>query len=171
MHLSFLLTASTLISIAFSAPAPPTPPAPAAKAPAPGKPAPKPTPSPPSPPTPPTPVGPGSNGTTNLDGDLSNGFTINQGLAKVWRSGTLQLAACFGKYHGTMSKDLEKAAKKEQKQQLKASKRNDKRTPVAAVTPGQVTATPEAYDQEYLCPVTVGGQLLNLDFDTGSADL
>jgi hypothetical protein len=27
------------------------------------------------------------------------------------------------------------------------------------------------YDSEYLCPVTVGGQMLNLDFDTGSSDL
>lgn len=29
----------------------------------------------------------------------------------------------------------------------------------------------EQYDQSYLCPVTIGGQTLNLDFDTGSADL
>jgi aspergillopepsin I len=27
------------------------------------------------------------------------------------------------------------------------------------------------YDSEYLCPVTVGSQTLNLDFDTGSSDL
>ena len=26
-------------------------------------------------------------------------------------------------------------------------------------------------DSEYLCPVTIGGQTLNLDFDTGSSDL
>jgi len=36
---------------------------------------------------------------------------------------------------------------------------------------GSVTATPAAQDVEYLCPVTIGGQTLNLDFDTGSADL
>lgn len=36
---------------------------------------------------------------------------------------------------------------------------------------GSVTATPDADDVEYLCPVDVGGQTLNLDFDTGSADL
>lgn len=29
----------------------------------------------------------------------------------------------------------------------------------------------QQYDSEYLCPVTVGGQTLNLDFDTGSSDL
>jgi aspergillopepsin I len=41
----------------------------------------------------------------------------------------------------------------------------------AAAADGSVTATPEQYDSEYLCPVTIGGQTLNLDFDTGSADL
>ncbi|KAK5128899.1 hypothetical protein LTR85_000232 [Meristemomyces frigidus] len=41
----------------------------------------------------------------------------------------------------------------------------------AAVQSGQVAANPEAYDESYLCPVSVGGQTLNLDFDTGSADL
>lgn len=41
----------------------------------------------------------------------------------------------------------------------------------AANNDGTVTATPEEYDAEYLCPVTLGGQTLNLDFDTGSSDL
>ncbi|KAF2666170.1 aspartic protease pep1 [Microthyrium microscopicum] len=41
----------------------------------------------------------------------------------------------------------------------------------AAAQQGAVTATPEQYDSEYLCPVTVGANTLNLDFDTGSADL
>ena len=35
----------------------------------------------------------------------------------------------------------------------------------------EVTSTPESNDSEYLTPVTVGGQQLTLDFDTGSADL
>lgn len=41
----------------------------------------------------------------------------------------------------------------------------------AAVQSGSVTANPEQYDESYLCPVSVGGQTLQLDFDTGSADL
>src|SRR5277367_3397440 len=41
----------------------------------------------------------------------------------------------------------------------------------AAAAQGSVIATPEQYDSEYLCPVDIGGQTLNLDFDTGSADL
>lgn len=41
----------------------------------------------------------------------------------------------------------------------------------AAAQSGSVKATPEMYDQAYLCPVSIGGKTLNLDFDTGSADL
>lgn len=36
---------------------------------------------------------------------------------------------------------------------------------------GTVVVTPNSYDQEYLAPVYIGGQLLNLDIDTGSSDL
>ncbi|KAI2789397.1 Penicillopepsin-1 [Penicillium oxalicum] len=41
----------------------------------------------------------------------------------------------------------------------------------AAVQSGAATTTPTEYDEEYLTPVTIGGTTLNLDFDTGSADL
>ncbi|KAL8824685.1 MAG: hypothetical protein Q9170_008077 [Blastenia crenularia] len=41
----------------------------------------------------------------------------------------------------------------------------------AAGNDGSVTTTPTQFDSEYLTPVTIGGQELNLDFDTGSSDL
>ena len=41
----------------------------------------------------------------------------------------------------------------------------------AAAVTGSVVASPEQYDVEYLEQVTVGAQTLELDFDTGSADL
>lgn len=41
----------------------------------------------------------------------------------------------------------------------------------AASNDGTVSAAPSDFDSQYLTPVTVGGQNLNLDFDTGSADL
>jgi aspergillopepsin I len=43
---------------------------------------------------------------------------------------------------------------------------------VASGNDGSVTATPgDAYDAEYLCPVSIDGQTLALQFDSGSADL
>ncbi|KAJ5160182.1 uncharacterized protein N7482_007186 [Penicillium canariense] len=41
----------------------------------------------------------------------------------------------------------------------------------AAAESGSAITTPENNDEEYLTPVDVGGTTLNLDFDTGSADL
>jgi hypothetical protein len=41
----------------------------------------------------------------------------------------------------------------------------------AAAAESSVIATPSEYDFRYFCPVTIGGQPLNLQFDTGSADL
>ncbi|KAI1762660.1 acid protease [Hypoxylon sp. FL1150] len=44
-------------------------------------------------------------------------------------------------------------------------------TAAASNGTGTVTATPEANDVEYLAPVDIGGQTINLDFDSGSSDL
>ncbi|KAK3073654.1 hypothetical protein LTR53_004560 [Teratosphaeriaceae sp. CCFEE 6253] len=43
-------------------------------------------------------------------------------------------------------------------------------TSTASGDVGEVSAVPENNESEYLSPVTIGGQSLNLDFDTGSAD-
>ena len=36
---------------------------------------------------------------------------------------------------------------------------------------GEVNNDPTQYDSEYLSPITIGGQPIMVDFDTGSADL
>lgn len=35
----------------------------------------------------------------------------------------------------------------------------------------KVTASAQEADAEFLSPITIGGQTVNLDFDTGSADM
>jgi aspergillopepsin I len=75
-------------------------------------------------------------------------FTVNQGPEKPYQAGPVILQKAYSKYNKIATEAVQKAASN-----------------------GSVTATPEQYDAEYLCPVTIGGQTLNLDFDTGSADL
>jgi hypothetical protein len=41
----------------------------------------------------------------------------------------------------------------------------------ASVNDSSVVATPGSNDVEYTCPVTIGKQVFQLDFDTGSSDL
>lgn len=78
-------------------------------------------------------------------------FSIQQSVRKpVLLSGPAQLASTYTKYKKAAPEDVKAAA---------------------AANDGTVTASPEEYDSEYLCPVTIGGQTLNLDFDTGSSDL
>ncbi|KAL8909716.1 MAG: hypothetical protein Q9207_000025 [Kuettlingeria erythrocarpa] len=75
-------------------------------------------------------------------------FIIHQSIPKPFKkSGPAAVLATYGKYNGTAPEDVVEAA---------------------ATNDGVVTTTPQQYDMEYLTPVTVGGQVLNLDFDTGS---
>ena len=77
------------------------------------------------------------------------GFTINQAVAKPFLPGPVQIQRAYSKFGVAVPEDVA----------------------AAAAGDGSVAATPEQYDAEYLCPVNIGGQTLNLDFDTGSADL
>ncbi|KAI9893297.1 MAG: Type I transmembrane sorting receptor [Vezdaea aestivalis] len=77
-------------------------------------------------------------------------FTIIQTAIPVLRNGPASFVKALGKYGTHIPPDLRSAV---------------------AGGSGTVTATPEANDVEYLCPVSIGGQILNLDFDTGSSDL
>ncbi|KAL9075017.1 MAG: hypothetical protein Q9161_001948 [Pseudevernia consocians] len=87
-------------------------------------------------------------------------FTVPQGPPKLQGrkiAGPIALARVYGKYAkiGANAPATVNAA---------ASK-------AAGTDDGTVVASPEQYDQAYLESVTVGGQTLNLDFDTGSSDL
>lgn len=48
---------------------------------------------------------------------------------------------------------------------------NEKLATAGGLGSGEVTATPVNHDSEYICPVTIGGQTLNVNIDTGSSDL
>ena len=74
-------------------------------------------------------------------------FTVHEDVAKPFTSVPVLLCRTYQKFGVACPPDIEAAAG------------------------SSVTATPEQYNAEYLCPVTIGGQTLNLDFDTGSADL
>ncbi|ETN38819.1 uncharacterized protein HMPREF1541_06858 [Cyphellophora europaea CBS 101466] len=77
------------------------------------------------------------------------GFTINQKIAKPFQAPAVQLRRVYEKYNVAVPADVSKAAQDD----------------------GSVAANPEDGDVEYLSPVEIGGQTVNLDFDTGSADL
>lgn len=82
-------------------------------------------------------------------------FQIEQvATGKVFKSGPLALMKAYNKYA-----------------KVGAVAPANVVSAAAAVQTGEVAANPEQYDESYLCPVSVGGQTLNLDFDTGSADL
>ncbi|KAH6651391.1 aspartic peptidase domain-containing protein [Chaetomium tenue] len=76
------------------------------------------------------------------------------------RSGPVQLAKIYHKYHAPLPDDLKAAVRRIRSNTLKRSN-------------GTVETNPEANDVEYLTPVSIGTpeQVLNLDFDTGSSDL
>lgn len=84
----------------------------------------------------------------------SHSFKVDQvtSAKKTLRSGPIQVQKTLNKFGVTVPESINAAA-------------------AAAAQQGSVSATPEQYDSEYLCPVTVGSTTLNLDFDTGSADL
>ncbi|KAJ5101927.1 hypothetical protein NUU61_004149 [Penicillium alfredii] len=80
------------------------------------------------------------------------GFTVNQVSKTLTKSKTVNLpgiyANAISKYGGTVPSSVR-----------------------AAAASGSAVTTPEDNDIEYLTPVKIGGSTLNLDFDTGSADL
>ena len=75
------------------------------------------------------------------------------------RNGTAALLKAYAKHKLTPTKDFTAAF--HSALSSSTQKRQD----------GSAPAIPTEYDSEYLVSTSVGGQTLNLDFDTGSADL
>ncbi|KAK5806386.1 hypothetical protein VI817_000644 [Penicillium citrinum] len=79
-------------------------------------------------------------------------FTINQSVRPVTKTRTINLPGMYANALSKYGASIPASVK-------------------AAADSGSATTTPEDNDTEYLTPVNVGGTTLNLDFDTGSADL
>lgn len=78
-------------------------------------------------------------------------FIVHQMVPKPFKkSGPAEILSTYGKYNASAPENV-----------VKAAYAND----------GTVSADPTLYDTQYLSPVTIGGQTLNVDFDTGSSDL
>lgn len=83
--------------------------------------------------------------------DTKKAFTVHQSVVKPFvLSGPAAVLSTYNKFNVQAPADV-----------VAAAANND----------GTVSASPTEYDSQYLTPVTIGGQSLNLDFDTGSADL
>lgn len=80
------------------------------------------------------------------------GFSVTGSIAKPLPAAPIRLANVYAKYGKEIPANVAAAA-------------------AAAASTGSVPANPEASDVAYLSQVTIGGQSLTLDFDTGSADL
>jgi aspergillopepsin I len=77
------------------------------------------------------------------NGHSTKTFTVHQNAGKpVFKNGPLALANTYNKYKKAIPSNVAKAA--------------------AAAADGSVTTTPEPNDEEYLTPVSIGGQTLNL---------
>ena len=105
------------------------------------------------------------------DGSYSKVF--RQAIAPNQRNGVMSLDRTYRKY-GIASPQALSDLATQQKNAIasgSATITNEKVTASAGTGSGSVVANPMLHDQEYLSPVTIGGQTLNLDIDTGSADL
>lgn len=95
----------------------------------------------------------------------TGGFTVHQvpSNSKIQRIGASERLKTLQKF-GAVVPDHVKVA---------ATAAKKKASAADAQQSGAVATTPEVYDQEYLCPVSIGtpAQTLNLNFDTGSSDL
>ncbi|KAI1138214.1 eukaryotic aspartyl protease [Hypoxylon sp. FL0543] len=86
--------------------------------------------------------------------------------------GAMAIARAYSKYGASVSDDL-LATIEEILEELGLLGNTGAGNNTTDDPQGEVAATPQMFDTEYLCPVEIGTppQTLNLDFDTGSSDL
>ena len=72
---------------------------------------------------------------------------------------------------GLLESHKQQQKKKKKKSKGKGGAGAGNSTAAAGTQTGNVTNTPEDGDVEFLSPITVGGQEMVMDFDTGSSDL
>jgi hypothetical protein len=93
----------------------------------------------------------------------------------VRRDGTAALIKAYRKFGMPLPTELAAATERKTKHNGTSTAVTAKSNSTAAATngtgSGTVTATPEAGDVEFLSPVNIGGQTMNMDFDSGSSDL
>ena len=92
-------------------------------------------------------------------------------------SGTFQLNKALAKYGMPIPPTLSAALEARKKKGASTStSTTSSASGVSAASnstdeSGTVSATPESGDSEFLAPISIGGQSMNMDFDTGSSDL
>ncbi|KAK4202373.1 penicillopepsin [Triangularia verruculosa] len=89
-------------------------------------------------------------------------------------NGPRQLLKAYRKHSLPIPDGLEDAAERETQRRRSAKREimlKSANSNVKAANVGVVAATPELGDVEYLSPISIGGQTINVDFDSGSADL
>ena len=105
------------------------------------------------------------------DGSYSKSF--RQAVAPKLRNGVIELDRTFRKY-GIASPQALSDAVTEQKNAIVGGTNavtNEKVATGGGHGSGSVVANPMLHNSQYLSPVTIGGQTMNLDVDTGSSDL
>ena len=89
-------------------------------------------------------------------------------------SGVIAYEKAHKKFQWPMPEGLSEAAAASREKIATGSPQTgvyDKAVVTGGKSVGDVTVVPQPYNAEYLAAVTIGGQTLNLDVDTGSSDL
>lgn len=112
---------------------------------------------------------------------ITNDYTkIHQVAGKAWsdKTGHIALERIYRKYQWPLPPDLQQAAANDRIAIQSPSDRSASSPSYAQTvtqgkgnTVGSITVYPAESHAEYLAPITIGGQTLQLDIDTGSSDL